>query len=78
VRGQARVRGQAGVRGQPEARVRERARARGAARVQGQAVVETPGWGQAVVALRAQPQARAVVELLPGRRFAEVDEVVGS
>jgi hypothetical protein len=46
--------------------------------VQGQAVVETPGWGQAVVALRAQPQARAVVELLPGRRFAEVDEVVGS
>jgi hypothetical protein len=57
--------------------VREQARARGAARVQGQAVAETRVWGQAVVALGAQPQAPAVVELLPGRRFAEVDEVVG-
>lgn len=57
--------------------MREQARARGAARVQGQAVAETRVWGQAVVALGAQPQAPAVVELLPGRRFAEVDEVVG-
>lgn len=75
------MRGQARVRGQAEARVREQAReqarARGAARVERQAVVEARVWGQAVVALRAQPQARAVVELLPGRRFAEVDEVVG-